>query len=476
VISTDAAANATPAPTMKKTETIVQIARAARVLAERSEVARHFVDASTQSVQDNRVLADSSTQTTEPPRNLVDFYVQVQDPPRQMMETAVQAAEPARAFANSTTQTVTPPATVPAAEYEKVLMEVEELRRRLQDVETKQEEVNIMQIEEEVDIKQEADEQEDTSIQLPNGGPKVSVQAFAAFLGAKLNRAFAPQVVDTMPEDGGDEEAVEGEDSIHDTPPNLAPVAEITAPIPNISPDMYATYQAIAGKEFTIPADPDVNALDRMPLRQWIMAALRKLYVDRLSKCRETIKGQASEQVQKLNIAATQALGQGNHTLMVALWQLAQAYTLSTTSPDEMVKGSPTPAYVTVDWKGKRPMDDDRIGQSFYKVRCTCCFMQIRSDFDIFCSSNGMSSTPSATTLPLILSSFPLSTSWSSRSLTLKGSTRTSSNLIGSRIHRIPSCAKPAFGSNKRLGCGLWMRICSRLQSSSGLISNGRRA
>jgi hypothetical protein len=72
VISTDAAAGtSTPAPTMNETETRVKIARVARVLAEWSglvnEVPRHFVDASTQSVRDKRVMAGSSTQTTYHP-------------------------------------------------------------------------------------------------------------------------------------------------------------------------------------------------------------------------------------------------------------------------------------------------------------------------------------------------------------------------------------------------------------------------
>ena len=376
-----------PAPVVKKAEFGVQVdpaVPAARVLVERSvqvnELPRHLVDVSTQSVQHNPALIDSGTQTTETPRILVESSVQAQEPPRQVMETAVQAVEPTRVFVDSTTQTDVSPPTVSTAEYERALMEVDELRIRLHDVESKREVVDVAQAEEEVYNGQEAHEQIVPSVQLPNGGPKVSMQALAAFLGAKLNQALAPQVVDSTPEYGEEEdEGVEAEENLHDPPTDessLALVTDTTAPIPNVSPDMYSTYEAIAGKKFTIPADADADKHDKMPLRQWIIAALRKLCVDRLSKYGEVIESQTSKQVQVSNIAATQALGQGNHTLMMAMWQLAQAHTLSKMSPEE-VKGSLAPAYVTVDWKSKKPMDDDRIGQSFYKVRHTC-YHQLR--------------------------------------------------------------------------------------------------
>ena len=439
------------APAVEKAEFGVQV----------DEVPRHLVDASTQSVQHNSVLVDSATQTTDTLRVLVDFSTQVQEPPRQVKETAVQAAEPACVFADSNTQTDDPPPTVPAVEHEKALAELEELRRRLQDIESEREVVDVTQAEEEVHNQQKAHQQTDASVQFPNGGPKVSIQAFAVFLGAKLNQAFAPQVVDSMPEDEEeDHEEVEAEENLHDSSTEesgLPPVTDATAPIPNVSPDMYTAYEAIAGKKFAIPAHPDVNKLDQMPLRQWIMTALQRLYVDRVNKYSEITKSQASELNQGLNTAATQALGQGNHTLMMAMWQLAQAHTLSKMSPEEVVKGSPTPAYVTVDWKWKKPMDDDRVGQGFYKVCCTRC-IGFDSDFNVFFSSNATSSTPSATRLPLILSSFLPLTLWSSRSLTPKGSMRTSRSPIGSRIRPTHRYAKPAFGSNTRPGCGLWMR------------------
>jgi len=370
-----------PAPAVEKAEFGVQVdsvVPAGRVLVERSvqvtELPRHLVDASTQSVQHNPALIDSATQTTETLRVLVDSSAQVQEPLRQFTETAVQAVEPTRVFADSTTQTNVPPPTVPAGEHEKALMEVEELRIRLHDIESKPGEVDVAQAEGEVHNGQEAHEQDDASVQLPNGGPKVSIQAFAAFLGAKLNQALAPQVVDSIPEyEEKEDEGVDAETNLQNLPTDessLALVTDTTAPIPNVSPDMYSTYEAIAGKKFTIPADPDVDRLDQMPLRQWIMAALRKIYVDRLGKYSEVIKSQTSKQVEGSNIAATQALGQGNHTLMISMWQLAQAHTLSKMSPEE-VKGSLVPAYVTVDWRLKKPMDDDRIGRSFYKVRLT---------------------------------------------------------------------------------------------------------
>ncbi len=347
-----------------------EVAQVARVLAECSvqadEVHHHLVDASTQ--PDQPALVDSATQTTETLRVLGAFSTQLQEPPRQVKEVA---AEPACVIADSTTQTDDIPPTVSAVEHEKVLAELEELRRRLRDVESEQEVADVTQAEEEIYKKQEAHEQDDTSIQFPNGGPKVSIKAFAAFLGAKLNQTFAPQVVDSMPEYREEDNEKVGVEEHHREAPteefDLAPVTDATAPIPNVSPDMYAAYEAIAGKKFTIPAHPDVNKLDQMPLRQWIMTALQRLYVDRVSKYSETIKSQVSEQGQALNIAATQALGQGNHTLMMAMWQLAQAHTLSKMSL-EVVNGSPTPAYITVDWKWKKPMDDDRVGQSFYKV------------------------------------------------------------------------------------------------------------
>ena len=373
-----------PAPAVEKAEFGVQVdpaVPAARILVERSvqvnELPRHLVDVSTQSVQHNPALIDSATQTTETLRVLVESSAQAQEPPRQFTETAVQAVEPTRVFVDSITQTDVPPPTVSAAEYERALMEVDELRIRLYDVESKREreEVDVAQAKEEVHNGQEAHEQIDPSVQLPNGGPKVSMQALAAFLGAKLNQALAPHVVDSIPEYGEEEdEGVEAEENLHDPPTDessLALVTDTTAPIPNVSPDMYSTYEAIAGKKFTIPTDPDVAKLDQMPLRQWIMAALRKLYVDRLNEYGDVSKSQTSKQLQGSNIAATQALGQGNHALMMAMWQLAQAHTLSKMSPEE-VKGSLAPAYVTVDWKSKKPMDDDRIGQSFYKVRHTC--------------------------------------------------------------------------------------------------------
>ena len=350
----------TTIPAVEKAEMGVQVDQAAGV-------SRVLVDVS---IQHSPVLVHSTTQTTETPRVLVDSSAQVQEPPHQVKEIAVQTVAPL--FANSTTQTDVPPPTIPAAEHEKVLMELEELRSRLQDVESKREEVEIAQPVEEVYHKQEAHEQDDPSIQLPNGGPKVSIQAFAVFLGAKLNQALVPQVVDSIPEGEEEEnEEIEAVENLHDAPtgePSVTPVTDTTAPIPNVSPDMYAMYEAIAGKKFAIPADPDVHKLDQMPLRQWIMTALQKLYVDRLGKYSEVIESQLPEQVQVLNTAATQALGQGNHTLMIAMWQLAQAHTLSKMSPEEVVKGSPAPAYVTVDWKWKKPMDDDRIGKSFYKV------------------------------------------------------------------------------------------------------------
>ena len=461
------------------------VALAARVVAERSvqinEPPRHLVHASTQSVQHNPVLIDSATQTTDTLRVLVDSSIQAQEPSRQFTETAVQAVEPIRVFAHSNTQTEVPPPTVPAAEYEKALLELEELRIRLRDVEsklqeidasqameptrvfadstaqtdvpaptvsaaehekalteldelrirlrdvesklqeidaaqvlestrvfadstiqtdippptvpaaeyekalmelnelrirlheieTKREEVDVAQAEKEVHNEQEACEQDDASIQLPDGGPKVSIQALAAFLGAKLNQAFAPQVIDCMPE--GDEEeddVVEAEENPHAPPTDesrLALVTHSTAPIPNVSPDLYSTYETIAGKKFTVPVEPDAEKLDKMPLRQWIMCALQTLYVARLGKYSEVIKSQASKQVQGWNTAATQALGQGNHALVIALRQLAQAHTLSKMSSGK-VNGSQVPAYVTVDWKRKKPMDDDRIGRSFYRV------------------------------------------------------------------------------------------------------------
>ena len=359
-----------PAAAMEKAEFGVQVdevTQVTRVFAERSvqvdEAPRHLVNASTQSVQHTSTLVDSATQTTEPLRVLVDFSTQVQEPPRQLKETAVQAVEPACVSVDSTTQTDALPPTVPAVEHEKVLAELEELRRRLRDIESEREVLDVTQAEEEVH------EQNDASFQFPNGGPKVSIQAFAAFLGAKLNQAFTPQVVDSMPEE--DNKELEVEENHHDAPteePCLAPVTDATAPIPNVSPDMYAAYEVIAGKKFAIPTHPDVNELDQMPLRQWIMTALQRLYVDRVSKYSKIIQSQASKQDQGLNTAATQALNHGNHTLMMAMWQLAQAHTLSKMSPEEPVHGSPTPAYVTVDWKWKKPMDDDRVGQSFYKV------------------------------------------------------------------------------------------------------------
>ena len=369
VVFADATTSTTvPAPIVERVESGVQVDQVA--FAERSvqvdETPRVLVDAST---QHNLVLVDAATQTTETPRVLVDFSVQAQEPPRQVTEVAVQAAV---ALANSTTQTDDPPPTVPVAEHEQVRMELEELRRRLQDAESKREELEVTHTEEEaeeVHDKQEAHEQGDASIQLPNGGPQISIHSLAIFLGAKLNQAFAPQVVDSIPQDEGEEnEEVEAEGNLHDSPndSNLAPVPDTIAPIPNVSPDMYATYETIAGKKFTIPPDPDTAKLDRMPMCQWIMAALQRLYVDRLSNHTEVVESQVSEQ---FNTAATQALGQGNHTLMIAMWQLAQAHTLSKMSPEEAVKGPPAPAYVTVDWKRKKPMDDDRIGQSFYKVR-----------------------------------------------------------------------------------------------------------
>jgi hypothetical protein len=339
---------------------------------------------STQFVQPNPVLIDSATQTTETLRVLVDCSTQVQEPTRQFTETAVQAVEPTRVFADSTTQTNVPPPTVSAAEYDKALMEIDELRMRLHDVESKREEVDAAQAEGEVHNEREEHEQDGASIQLPNGGPKVSIQAFAAFLSAKLSQALAAQVVDSIPEYEEEDEGVEAEENFHNPPTDessLALVTGTTAPIPNVSPDMYSTYEAIAGKKFTIPADPDVDKLDKMPLRQWIMAALQKLYVDRLSTYSEVIESQTSKEVQGSNIAATQALGQGNHTLMVAMWQLAQAHTFSKMSPEE-VKGSLVPAYVTVDWKWKKPMDDDRIGRSFYKV-CSHPLSPIPSGFDL---------------------------------------------------------------------------------------------
>ena len=442
-----------------------EVTRVTRVLTERSvqvdEAPRHLVDASTQSVQHTSTLVDSATQTTETLRVLVDFSTQVQEPPRQVKETAVQAVEPACVSVDSTTQTDALPPTVPAVEHEKVLAELEELRRRLQDVESEREVLDVTQ------AKEETHEQNDTSFQFPNGGPKVSIQAFAAFLGAKLNQAFTPPVVDSMPEEEEeDNEEVEVEENHHDAPteePCLAPVTDATAPIPNVSPDMYAAYEVIAGKKFTIPTHPDVNELDQMPLRQWIMTALQRLYVDRVSKYSEVIQSQAAKQDEGLNTAATQALSHGNHTLMMAMWQLAQAHTLSKMSPEELVHGSPTPAYVTVDWKWKKPMDDDRVGQSFYKVCYIHCIGFI-SDY-VFCSSNATSLMPSATRLPPILSSFLLLILWSSRSLTPKGSTRTSRSPLGSRIHPIHRYAKPAFGLKTRPGCGLWMRTWSPLQN-----------
>ena len=440
VVFTDAtAATIVPAPVVEKAEFGVHVdpvAPAARVLVERSvqvkELRRHLINVSTQSVQHNPVLIDSATQTT--PRILVDSSVQAQEPSRQVTEVAVQVVEAIRVFADSTTQTDVPPPTVPAAEHQKALTEVDELRIRLHDVESKLEEIAVAQSQEptrvfadstaqtdvplptvpaseyakalteidelhirlrdieskreEVDIAQAKEEDHNeqeaynTSFQLPNGGPKVSIQVLAAFLGAKLNQAFAPQMVNSMPEDGeeedGEEEDDEEEDEIldaeespHQPPTNESSDADTTAPIPNVSPDMYSTYEAIAGKKFTIPADPDVSKLDQMPVRQWIMSALQSLYVARLSKYSEDIK--TSEQVQGSNIAATQALGQGNHALMIAMRQLAHAHTLSKMSPEE-VNGSPVPAYVTVDWKSKKPMDDDRIGRSFYKVGYTSDF------------------------------------------------------------------------------------------------------
>jgi hypothetical protein len=93
------------------------------------------------------------------------------------MERAVQAVEPTRVYADSTTQSDVPPPTVSAAEYEKVLVEVDELRTRLHKVESTREEVDVTQAEEEVHSEQEAHEQDDISVQLPNGGPKVSIQA-----------------------------------------------------------------------------------------------------------------------------------------------------------------------------------------------------------------------------------------------------------------------------------------------------------
>ena len=437
MVSTDATATTiAPASVVEKEEVGVQVglvALAARVLAERSvqvnELPRHLVHASTQSVQHTPVLVDSSTQTTDTLRVLVDSSTQVQEPSRLFTETAVQAVEPIRVFTDSTTQTNVPPPTVPAAEYEKALTEVDELRIRLRDVEsklqeidaaqalkpirvfadstaqtdvapptvpaaeyekalmeldelrirlheieTKREEADVAQAEKEVHNEQEACEQDGASVQLPDGGPKVSIQALAAFLGAKLNQAFAPQVVGCMPE-GGEEKAglVEAEETPHDPPTDefsTALVTDPTAPIPNVSPDMYSTYEAVAGKKFTIPADPDTEKLDKMPLRQWIMCALQKLYVARLNRYSEVIKSQTSKQVQGWNVAATQALGQGNHALVIALRQLAHAHTLSKMSLEE-VNGSQVPAYVTVDWKQKKPMDDDRIGRSFYKVSHT---------------------------------------------------------------------------------------------------------
>jgi hypothetical protein len=333
---------------------------------------RHLVHASTQSVPSYSILVDSATQTIEPVRTLVDFSVQVQEPPRQVTEMAVQATEPARVFANSSTQADDPPPTVSAVEYEKVLIELEELRRRFQDAESKRAEIDVEQAEEAVSTKQEAHEQDDAFIQLPNGGPTVSIQTFAAFLGAKLNQAFAPQVVDSMPQP--EEEVVDAEEILLDSPTNessLALVTDISPPIPNVSPDMPAAYEAIAGKKFTLPVHPDLDTLDKMPLRQWIMAALQKLYIDRVGKYGEIVESQASEQVQGLNTAATQALGQGGHALIIAMWQLDRAHTLSKMSPEEVVQGSLAPAYVVpayVDWKWGKPMDDDRIGQSFYKV------------------------------------------------------------------------------------------------------------
>ncbi len=451
------------------------------------EPPRHLVHASTQSVQHNPVLIDSATQTTDTLRVLVDSSIQAQEPSRQFTETAVQAVEPIRVFVDSTTQTDVPPPTVPAAEYEKALVELEELRIRLRDAESKLQEidaaqaakptrifadstsqtdvppptvpaaeyekalvevnelrirlhdaesklqeidaaqaakptrvftdstsqtvvppptvpaaeyekalmevnalrirlheieserkrVDVAQAEGEFHNEQEEHEQDDVSVQLPGGGPKVSIQALAAFLGAKLNQAFAPQVVDSIPEGDEEDEGVEAEENPHNPPTDessLALVTDSTAPIPNVSPDMYSTYETIAGKKFTIPDDPDVEKLDQMPLRQWIMCALQKLYVARLSKYSEVIKSQTSQQVQGSNVAATLALGQGNHALVFALRQLAQAHTLSKLSPEE-VNGSQVPAYVTVDWKWKKPMDDDRIGRSFYKV-CHTSYIQ----------------------------------------------------------------------------------------------------
>ena len=371
-----------PAPAVEKAEFGVQVdpaVPAAHVLVGRSvqvnELPRHLVDVSTQSVQPNPALIDAGTQTTETLRVLVGSSAQAQEP-RQVTETAVQAVEPTRLFVDSTTQTDVSPPIVSTAEYERALMEVEGLRIRLHDVESKREVVDVAQAEEEDHNGQEAHEQIVPSVQLPNGGPKVSMEALAAFLGAKLNQALAPQAIDSIPEYGEEDEGVEAEENLHDPPTeesSLALVTITTTPIPNVSPDMYSTYEAIAGKKFTIPADADADKLDKMPLRQWIMAALRKLYVDRFSKYGEVIESQTSKQVQVSNIAATQALGQGNHTLMMTMWQLAQAHTLSKMSPEE-VKGSLAPAYVTVDWKSKKSMDNDRIGQSFYKVRHTCYY------------------------------------------------------------------------------------------------------
>ena len=182
-------------------------------------------------------------------------------------------------------------------------------------------------------------------------------------------------MVDSIPEyEEKEDKRVKAETSLHNLPTDessLTLVTDTTALVPNVSPDMYSTYEAIAGKKFTIPADPDVVKLDKMPLHQWIMAALRKIYVDRVGVYSEVIKSQTSKQVEGLNIAATQALGQGNHTLMISMWQLARAHTLSKMSLEE-VKGCLVPVYVTVDWKWKKPMDDDQIGQSFYKVHLTC--------------------------------------------------------------------------------------------------------
>ena len=369
-----------PTPAVEKAEfgvLVDSVVPAARVLMECSvqvtELPRHLVDASTQSIQHNPVLIDSATQTTETLRVLVDFSAQVQEPPRQFTETAVQAVEPTRIFADSTTQTNVPPPTVPAAEYEKALMEVEEFRIRLHDIESERGEVDVAQTKGEVHDRQEAHERDDALVQ-PSGGPEVSILVLAAFLGSKLNHALAPQVVDSIPEyEEKEDEGVEAETNLHNLPTDessLALVTDTTPPVPNVSPDMYYIYGAIAGKKFTIPADPDVDKRDQMPLHQWIMAALRKIYVDRLGVYSEVIKSQTSKQVEGSNIAATQALGQGNHTLMISMWQLAQAHTFSEMSPEE-VKGSLVPAYVTVDWKWKKLMDDDRIGQSFYKVRLT---------------------------------------------------------------------------------------------------------